>query len=64
MHHFIPMKNTLKIVLLLIGFGFLGFSLYSLFNQEQVEPETRRQLYGMMGVGILFLLGGVAMRKR
>lgn len=58
------MKNTLKIVLLLIGSGFMAFSLYSLFSQDQVEPETRRQLYGMMGVGVLFLLGGAAMGKR
>ena len=58
------MKNTLKIVLLLIGSGFMAFSLYSLFSQGQVEPETRRQLYGMMGVGVLFLLGGAAMGKR
>lgn len=58
------MKNTLKIVLLVIGFGFLIFSLYSLFSQGQLEPETRRQLYGMMGVGFLFLLGGAAMGRR
>jgi len=58
------MKNTLKFVLLLIGLGFLGYSLYSLFSGQQIEPAIMRQLYGMMGVGILFLLGGAAMGKR
>ena len=58
------MKNTLKIVLFLIGFGFVAYSLYSLFSQGQLESETRRQLYGMMGVGILFLLGGAGMGRR
>lgn len=58
------MKNTLKIVLFLIGLGFLSYSLYSIFTIQHGDPETRRQLFGMLGVGVLFLVAGAAMGKR
>ena len=58
------MKNTLKIVLIVIGLGFFAYSIYNLIFSDGGSPEERRQLYGMLGVGVLFLLGGVAMGKR
>ncbi len=58
------MKNTLKIVLIVIGLGFFAYSIYNLLLMDGASPEARRQLYGMLGVGFLFLLGGVAMGKR
>ena len=58
------MKNTLKVVLIAIGIGFLAFGVYNLIQGSGSSPETRRQLYGMLGVGFLFLIGGVAMGKR
>lgn len=58
------MKNTLKIVLIVIGLGFLAFSTYNLVFVEGSSSEARRQLFGMLGVGFLFLIGGLAMGKR
>ena len=58
------MKNTLKFVLIVIGLGFLAFSIYNLVSGDGNSSEARRQLYGMLGVGFLFLIGGMAMGKR
>ncbi|HET7360818.1 MAG TPA: hypothetical protein VFI78_02685 [Salinimicrobium sp.] len=57
------MKNTLKIALILIGLGFGLYGLYQLiFPEEASKPNP--QLYAMIGVGLLFLLAGTAMKKR
>lgn len=57
------MKNTLKIMLLIIGFGFLIYGLYNLLASGP-DSELQKQLYAMLGVGILFLLAGFSLGKR
>lgn len=58
------MKNTLRIVLLLIGAGFLIYGLYHLLLAQGQTPELQRQLFAMLGLGALFLIAGLSMRKR
>ncbi|WP_034889346.1 LPXTG cell wall anchor domain-containing protein [Gillisia sp. Hel_I_29] len=67
------MNNTLKIVLLILGFGLVGYGLYTLFTPEvslqagplKVEAQgDNTQSYAMIGLGILSLIGGLAFRKR
>lgn len=58
----IEMKNTLKIALILIGGAFFGIAIvYLLFKSSTFET---RQLFGMAGVGFLFIIAGTAMGKR
>lgn len=67
------MKNTLKIVLLVVGFLLVGYGLYTLISPEvsveagplQVEAqEDNSQTYAMIGLGVLALLGGFAFNKK
>lgn len=67
------MKNTLKIVLLLLGGVLIGYGLYTLLEPEvtvgtgpvQVEGDgNNTQSLAMIILGILTLLGGLAFRKR
>lgn len=58
------MKNTLKIVLLVIGAGFLFYALFQLISGPAGTPEMKKQMWAMMGVGALFVLGGFSMGKR
>lgn len=67
------MNNVLKIVLLLIGVGLIGYGLYTLISPEysfnagplQIEAQgDNTQSYAMIAFGILALIGGLAFRKR
>lgn len=67
------MKNTLKIVLLILGIFLIGYGLYTLITPEvslqagplKVEAQgDNTQSYAMIGLGILALIGGVAFNKR
>lgn len=67
------MKNTLKIVLLILGIFLVGYGLYTLITPEvslqagplKVEAQgDNTQSYAMIGLGILSLIGGVAFNKR
>lgn len=56
------MKNTLKFMLMLIGLGFLITGLYLLVFPGADYPDGRDQVYAMIGVGILFFIGGMSMK--
>jgi uncharacterized membrane protein HdeD (DUF308 family) len=67
------MKNTLKIVLLILGIVLVIYGLYTLIAPEvslqagpfKVEAQgDNTQSYAMIGLGILALVGGVAFNKR
>lgn len=67
------MNNTLKIVLLILGVGLIGYGLYTLITPEfsmsagpfQVEAQgDNTQSYAMIAFGILALIGGLAFKKR
>lgn len=67
------MKNTLKIVLLVLGIVLVVYGLYTLITPEvslqagplKVEAQgDNTQAYAMIGLGILALIGGVAFNKR
>lgn len=67
------MNNILKIVLLVIGVGMIGYGLYRLITSEfaidagplQVEAHgDNTQSYAMIGFGVLALIGGLAFGKR
>lgn len=67
------MANTLKIVLILVGCGLIGFGLYTLFvpgnfadgGSFQVENgKGNSQVFAMIGLGVLALIGGIAYKKR
>ncbi len=67
------MKNTLKIVLLVVGLLLVGYGIYTLVTPEvtmqagplKVEAQgDKTQSYAMIGLGILALIGGVAFNKR
>lgn len=67
------MKNTLKVVLLLVGGLLICYGVYTFVRPEasldsgplQVEgSEEKTQSLAMIGLGILTLLGGMAFRKR
>lgn len=50
-------------MLILIGVGFAGYGLYSILF-PQGEFGEKSQLYAMIGVGLLFLIAGTAMRRK
>lgn len=67
------MNNVLKIVLLIIGIGLIGYGVYNLVTPEfaidagplQVEAHgDNTQSYAMIVFGILSLVGGLAFGKR
>lgn len=67
------MKNTLKIVLIILGFILVVYGLYTLISPEislqagplKVEAQgDNTQSYAMIGVGVLALIGGFAFNKR
>lgn len=67
------MNNVLKIVLLIIGIGLIGYGLYTLITPEfsidagplQVQAQgDNTQSYAMIVFGVLALVGGLAFRKR
>ena len=67
------MKNTLKIVLLVVGILLVVYGLYTLLTPEvsmeagplKVEAQgDNTQSYAMIGLGVLALLGGVAFNKK
>ena len=67
------MNNVLKIVLLVIGIGLIGYGLYTLITPEfsidagplQVQAQgDNTQSYAMIVFGILSLVGGLAFGKR
>ncbi len=67
------MNNVLKIVLLIIGVGLIGYGLYTLITPEfaidagplKVKAQgDNTQSYAMIAFGILALIGGLAFRRR
>lgn len=67
------MNNVLKIVLLVVGVGLIGYGLYTLITPEfaidagplQVEAQgDKTQPIAMIAFGILALIGGLAFNKR
>ncbi|MFD1096781.1 hypothetical protein [Salegentibacter chungangensis] len=67
------MNNTLKVVLLILGLGLIGYGLYTLVTPEfaldagplQIEAQgDNTQSYAMIAFGLLALIGGLAFRKR
>jgi uncharacterized membrane protein HdeD (DUF308 family) len=67
------MNNVLKIVLLVIGVGMIGYGLYTLITPAfsvdagplQIEAQgDKTQSYAMIGFGVLSLIGGLAFGKR
>lgn len=67
------MANTLKIVLILIGLGLIGYGVYVFlipensagFGSFQVATEKgNSQIFAMIGLGVLALIGGIAYKRR
>lgn len=67
------MNNTLKIVLIVVGFALVGYGLYTLMTPEvlmeagplKIEAQgDKTQSYAMIILGVLALAGGVAFGKR
>lgn len=67
------MNNVLKIVLLIVGLGMIGYGIYSLITPEfqfdagplQIEAQgDNTQSYAMIGFGLLALIGGLAFNRR
>ncbi|MDN3596462.1 hypothetical protein [Zunongwangia endophytica] len=67
------MNNVLKIALLVIGVGLVGYGIYSLFSPEvaldsapiEVEAQdSNTQSYAMIAFGLLTLIGGLAFKRR
>lgn len=58
------MKNTLRITLMLIGAAFISSGFYFLFAPGVNILEDEQQIYAMIGVGVLFFIGGAGMGKR
>lgn len=64
------MANTLKIVLVLFGLGLIGYGLYVFFfpgnslgfGRVQVE-NGNAQVFAMIGLGALALIGGIAYKR-
>ncbi|MGB8704762.1 MAG: hypothetical protein WCD31_07015 [Gillisia sp.] len=67
------MNNVLKIVLLAVGILLVGYGLYTWISPEvsleagplKVQAQgDNTQSYAMIGLGVLFLIGGFAFKKR
>ncbi|WBL21831.1 MULTISPECIES: hypothetical protein [unclassified Zunongwangia] len=67
------MNNVLKIALLIIGVGLIGYGIYSLLSPEvilEAEPieveaqNSNTQSYAMIAFGLLTLIGGLAFNRR
>jgi uncharacterized membrane protein HdeD (DUF308 family) len=67
------MKNTLKVVLLLVGVALIGYGIYTLLfphislenGIESVLPKKdNTQSFAMICLGVLTLVCGIAFRKR
>ncbi len=67
------MNNVLKIVLLIVGIGLIGYGLYTLLTPEfsfdagplKIEAQgDKTQPLAMIGFGVLALIAGLAFGKR
>lgn len=67
------MNNVLKVVLLIIGVGLVGYGVYTLVSPEfsidagplQIDAQgDNTQSYAMIVFGILALAGGLAFRSK
>ncbi|WP_121667814.1 hypothetical protein [Mesonia aquimarina] len=67
------MKNTLKVVLLLVGSGLILYGLYTLFfphislqngTDKVAADQDNMQSFAMICLGVLSFIGGVAFKKR
>lgn len=58
------MKNVLRLVLIIIGLIFIVYGFYNLLVWDLTAEDIHQQLFAMMGVGALFLIGGLAMGKK
>lgn len=67
------MNNVLKIVLLIVGVGLIGYGVYTLITPEfaidagplQVKAQgDKTQPIAMIAFGVLALIGGLAFNKR
>ena len=58
------MKNTLKLVLIVIGLVFIVYGFFNLLVYQLESDDVHKQLYAMMALGVLFVVGGISMGKR
>ena len=67
------MNNVLKIVLLIIGIGLIGYGLYTIITPElavdagpiKIKAQgDHTQSYAMIAFGVLALIGGLAFGRR
>lgn len=58
------MKNTLKLVLIIIGLIFITYGFFNLLVWPLEGEDVHQQLFAMMTLGGLFLLGGLAMGRK
>ena len=67
------MKNTLKIVLLLVGAVLIGYGIYTLIfphisldngTEKVIAESDATQSIAMICLGVLSLICGIAFRKR
>ena len=58
------MKNVLRLVLIVIGLIFIVYGFYNLLVWDLSAEDVHQQLFAMMGVGFLFLLGGLSMGRK
>jgi len=67
------MKNTLKIVLLLVGAVLIGYGIYTLIfphisldngTEKVIAESDSTQSFAMICLGTLSLVCGIAFRKR
>ena len=67
------MKNTLKVVLIIVGLICLGYGLYTLLTPQvsinagpiKVEKQgDKTQSIALIGLGVLSLFGGLAFQKK
>ncbi|MDR6301314.1 hypothetical protein [Mesonia maritima] len=67
------MKNTLKIALLVVGLGLIGYGIYTVLfphislknGSEKIAPEYDNiQSFSMIAFGILCFVSGLAFKKR
>lgn len=62
------MKNTLRIVLIILGVGLIGLSLYMLFFPDaslgRDIVNDKKQAYAMLVFGVLSFLSGIAYTRK
>ncbi len=57
------MKKSLQIFLFLTGITFLAYGFYQLVAWEVIAIFSREEIYGMLGLGFVFLIAGFVVYK-